>query len=371
MKKEIISDMQGINLAVLFLFGSALVMGTGGDAKSDVWIAIILALFVSAPILMIYARILSRYPGMDLYDILEVVFGKYLGRAFSLPFIWFSFHLGAIVLRNFGEFMNTVGLPETPKMVPIIMFALVCALGVKSGIETLAKCSSHFIVGVFLLLFLLTLFTIPNLKTENLLPIMYNGFKPVLKGAFSAFSFPFGELVIFMMVFDSLKTPGSSYKIYLRSLAIGGLVVLLIATRNIMLLGADTIGSVYFPSYTAISRVNIGNFLQRLEISVSIVFTLSGFIKISICLLAATKGITKLFGFKDYRLLVTPVVLLMVNLADILYGSIMEMFEWAQDIWPYYAFIFQVILPLIIFIAVEVKARFQKKEEPAKSEAQV
>ena len=127
----------------------------------------------------------------------------------------------------------------------------------------------------------------------------------------------------------------------------------------------------YFPSYVAISRVNIGNFLQRLEISVTIVFILSGFIKISICLLAATKGVSKLFGCKDYRFLVTPVGLLMVNLAYLVYDSIMEMFEWAQEIWPYYAFPFQVVLPLIILIAVEVKARLQKRDEQAKNEAQV
>ncbi|HYF82946.1 MAG TPA: endospore germination permease [Clostridia bacterium] len=371
MNKELISDKQGINLTVLFIFGSTLVIGTGGQAKNDMWIAIMLALLISVPILMIYARILSRYPGKDLYDILEEVFGKYLGRIFSLTFIWFSFHLGALVLRNFGEFMNTVGLPETPKIVPIIMFALICALVVKSGIETLAKCSSLFIVGVFSLLFLLAFLTIPDMKSENLLPIMYNGFKPVLQGAFSAFSFPFGELVVLMMVFDSLKTPNSNYKVYLISLVIGGFIVLFIAIRNIMVLGPETIGSVYFPSYTAISRVNIGNFLQRLEITVALVFILSGFIKISICLLAATKGIAKLFGFKDYRILVTPVGLLMVNLAYLIYDSIMEMSEWAQDIWPYYAFPFQVILPLLILIAVEVKAKLQKKAGQAKNEAQV
>ena len=370
MNKELISDRQGINLTILFIFGSSLVMGTGGDAKGDKWIAVLLALFISAPVLMIYARILSRYPGKDLYGILEEVFGKYFGRAFSLVFIWFSFHLGALVLRNFGEFMNTVGLPETPKIVPIIMFALICVLGVKSGIETLAKCSSYFIVGAFSLLFLLSLFTIPNMNSENLFPIMYNGFKPVLQGAFSAFSFPFGEVVVFMMVFDSLKSPGSSYKVYLKALVIGGLVVFFVAMRNVVVLGADTIGSVYFPSYTAISRVNIGNFLQRLEISVAIVFTLSGFIKICICLLAATKGVARLFGYKDYRFLVTPIALLMVNLAYIVYDSIIEMFEWAADIWPYYAFPFQVIFPLIILIAVEIKAWMQNKKDKAKKEAQ-
>lgn len=370
MKKEMISDTQAVSLVTLFIFGSTLVMGTGGQAKTDVWIAVFLSIIISVPVLMMYSRILSRFPGMDLFDILENVFGKYPGKLISVAFIWYSFHLGALVLRNFGEFMNTVGLPETPKLVPIIMFAIICAIGVKCGIETLAKCSSHFLIVVYFLLILLALLTIPNMKAENLLPIMYDGFKPVMQGAFSAFSFPFGELVIFMMVFDSLKSKNSSLKAYLTALALGGFIVLFTTIRNVVVLGTETIGSVYFPSYTAISRVNIGNFLQRLEISVSIVFLLSGFIKISICLLAAAKGVTKLFGFKDYRLLVIPVGLLMVNLAYIVYGDIMEMYEWAVYIYPYYAFPFQVVLPLIILIAVEIKTRLQKKDKQSKKEAQ-
>ncbi len=95
------------------------------------------------------------------------------------------------------------------------------------------------------------------------------------------------------------------------------------------------------------------------------------YIKISICLLAATKGVSKLFGSKDYRFLVTPLGLLMANLSYLIYGNIMEMFEWAQEIWPYYAFPFQVVFPLIILIAVEVKAKLKKGNEQTKEEAQV
>lgn len=363
MNREIISDKQGLNLIVLFIFGSTFVMGPGAQAKNDMWLAVLLAVLLSIPVLMIYSSIMNRYPEMDLFDILQKALGKLPGKLLSLPFIWYSFHLGAIVLRDLGEFMNTVGLPETPKIIPVIMFALICALGVKCGIETLSRCASCFIVGVFFLLVLLTLLTIPNMKLEKLLPVFYGGYKPLLVGAFEAFSFPFGELVVFTMVFDSLKSPKSSCKIFLKALFIGGLILAFVAVRNLTVLGAETNINVYFPSYTAISRVNIGNFLQRLEISVSLVFIISSFIKISICLLAAAKGITKLFGFKDYRVLVVPVSLLMVNVAHIMFDSIMEMFEFSILIYPFYAFPFQVILPLFVLIIIEIKARFGKRDE--------
>lgn len=370
MNKEKISDRQGVNLGILFVFGSTLVMGTAGQAKNDAWISIILSIILTIPVLLMYSRIMYRYPGENLYDILEKVMGKFIGKGFVLLYTWFFFHLGALVLRNFGEFMNTVGLPETPKIVPIIMFSLICVIGVKDGIETLGKCSSYFIILVILSIVIVGSFTIPIIKPDKILPIMANGIKPVLMGTFAAFSFPFGELVIFTTVFDSLEEAVSCSKVYLKTLLLAGAFVVLVSIRNIMVLGTDTLGAVYFPSYSAVSRINIGNFLQRLEIAVTVVFILSGFIKISICLHAATKGFAKLIGYKDYRLFATPIALLMVNLAYLVYDSIMEMFEWAQDIWPYYAFPFQVIFPLILFVAVEGKARLQKKEDSKKEEAQ-
>ncbi len=361
MKKEIISDKQGINITTLFLFGSTLIMGTGGESKNSLWLAIILGLILAVPIVMVYGRISYRYPGRDLYDILQEVFGKITGKALSMIFIWFSFHLGSLVLRNFGEFMSTVGLPETPKIVPIIIFSLVCALGVKYGIEVIAKCSCFFIIIVISLLILFIILTIPNMEPENLLPIMGNGLAPILKGAFSVFTFPFGELVVFLLVFDSLSKPESAMKVYLKALFFGGFFIAFVGLRNVMVIG-ESIDNVYFPSYSAVSRINIGNFIQRLEVSVIIIFILSGFIKISICLLSSAKGLAKLFEFKDYRFLVIPVSLLMINLSDILFDNTMEMSEWSQEVWPYYAFPFQVILPIVILIAIEVKERFKKNK---------
>jgi len=371
MIEEKISDREGITLSVLFVFGSSLVMGSGGQAKNDSWIAVLLAILFSAPVLFMYARILYRHPGKNLYEILEDIFGKYAGKLLSLVFIWFSFHLGSLVLRNFGEFINTVGLPETPAIVPIIVFSLICVLGVKAGIETLARCSSYFITLVMVFTAVIFFFTIPKIDIENLRPVLSNGLKPVLIGAFAAFTFPFCELVIFMGVFDCLKTSKSSYTVYLKALLFGGLVICFISARNVMVLGVESLGNTYFPSYAAVSRVNIGNFIQRLEVVVAIVFILTGFMKISICLLAAAKGISRLTGIKDYRVLVTPVALLMVNFAYIIYDSIMEMFEWAEDIWPYYAFPFQVIFPFFIFAAVEIKAWLQGRKKKAKEEAPV
>jgi spore germination protein KB len=363
LNKEKISDIQGIKMMMLFIFGSALVIGTGGEAERDTWISIAAAILLSFPLYLVYARMLSQFPGKDLFEILELNFGKFFGKLISLLFIWFSFHLGAIVLRNFGEFIINVALPETPITVPIIMFGLLCIWGAKAGIETMAKCSEYFIIIVLFLIVLFGLLSIPIMDIDNILPIMGNGLGKALAGVLSSFTFPFGETVVFLMVFSALQNKKSPNKVYITALLIGGMVVLYVAVRNIMVLGPETIKAVYFPSYSAISRVNIGNFLQRMELAVSIVFILSGFIKIVVCLLAATKGLGRVMGFDDYRILVTPIGLLMINLSYTIYKNIHEMFDWAFKVWPYYALPFQVIIPLLIWIFIELKQRSKNKKK--------
>lgn len=361
MNKEQISGRQAVSMLILFLFGSTHVIGTGDQAKADAWIALILAIVLSIPVMLVYSRVLSAYPGRDFFDILNILFGKALGKAVSIFFIWFPFHLGALVLRNFGEFMTTVGLPDTPKIVPMLMLAMLCALAVKLGIETLAKCAGFFILFVIPMAFISTLLIIPKLNMENILPVLENGYQPVLLGTLSAFTFPFGETVVFTALFSSLQRGKSVYKVYLTGLFIAGFILLFGTVRNILVLGAEELSAVYFSSYSVIERINIGNYLQRLEISVSIIFIFSGFVKISVCILAACKGFAKLFGFSDYRFLVIPVTLLMVNLSYIMYENIMEMFEWAFEIYPIYALLFEVILPLLIFAVLEIKMRRNTK----------
>ncbi|MDF2686386.1 MAG: spore germination protein amino acid permease, partial [Clostridia bacterium] len=113
----------------------------------------------------------------------------------------------------------------------------------------------------------------------------------------------------------------------------------------------------YFPSYQAVSRIKIGEFLQRIEVTVSFVFFIGAFIKSSICLLVAAKGISKLLNLKDYRPIIIQIGLIMIYFAYIVFDSSMEMKYWAVKVYPFFAFPVQVIIPIIIWIIAEIKVR--------------
>lgn len=357
MNKEKISDKQGIALVALFIMGSSLVIGTGSIAGKDTWLAIILAILFSFPMLMVYARVLFVFPEKDLFDILEIVFGEFFGKIISILYIWYAFHLGVMVLRNFGEFINTVALEETPMIIPIIVLAFLCIWGIKNGMEVLGRVGEVALIILIPLIFLTIGLLMPEVELNNIRPILSNGMNPVLKGAFSVFSFPFAETILFSFVFSGLKKKNSPYKVYTLGLLIGGMIIFATAINELLVLGVNEYTTTYFPAHSSVSRIDVGTFLQRLEIIVAISFLGSGFVKICICLLGACNGIAKVFNFHDYRFIVVPIGLLMINLSYFIYDSTMEMGEWAFTTYDYYAFFYQVILPVFIIIFAEFKKK--------------
>ena len=137
MKNEVISERQAIILIILFIIGSSFLLGSGGVAKQDAWLAIIIAILWAIILLLMFSRILSLFPGKDLFDILQILMGKFLGKIISILMIWFAFHDGSLVIRNLSEFTTILVFDDTPVAVPMIFFSILLIWCLKSGIESL------------------------------------------------------------------------------------------------------------------------------------------------------------------------------------------------------------------------------------------
>ncbi len=361
MSREVISDAEGACLIILFISGSTLALPTASAAGSDLWLAILLALIISIPIYMLYSRLLSLYPGKDMFDILQDVFGIFFGKAISLIFVWYAFHLGVLVLREQADYLITLSLPETPMLVPIIIMTFLCILGVKAGIEALGRWSKLFVILNGPIPSIIILLLIPEMELTNIVPILFNGVRPLIHGVFEALVVPFGDVAIFLMVFFALKSKKSSYKVFIWGLLFGGILIFGVSLAEILILGDDLYLSTYYPNHSVASKVSTVEILHRLEVIAIVATITSTFLKATICLLAACNGIAKIFGFKDYRFIVVPVALLMCNFSYFIYDSLMEKVKWTKEVAVYYFFPFEVIVPIIILIIVEMrKGRLNK-----------
>lgn len=361
MNKETISSGQAVSMLIIFLIGSATLFIMGLEAKMDIWLAILVAIVESTIILCIYARILSILPESNFFETLEKLLGKPITIILVFLLTWFAFDLANIVLTNYGFFVETVGLTETPIIIIYLSMMLTCAIAVKSGLETLGRWSSIFMI----LIIGFALMTIPLMIGEadikNIQPTLYNGLGPIFKGAFGVVAFPFAETVIFLLVFPAFKKGSSKYKIFLKGLYIAGAMLLVTSTLNVMVLGASYAETVAYPSYLVLSIIKVSTFINRLEVLAAAVFCMAVFMKISIILLAACKGISYLCKAKNYRTLVFPVALMIVNFSIFSFDGVVQFQKWTFKVFPYYTGVFTLVIPFIIFVLVEVRYRILTK----------
>ncbi|MEK3688666.1 GerAB/ArcD/ProY family transporter [Paenibacillus sp. FSL R10-2736] len=357
MSKEIIPAGQSISIAVLFISGSSLFMGTSGQSGNSSWIAIIFAISLAVPLMLIYARLHVLFPGKDLYDMLIAVFGAVFGRVLSCLYIWYALHLGALVLRNFGEFSKTVALTSTPMIAPMLMIGLLCIWVVNAGMEVLGRSAKFLLLFSFIVIVLIQLLSVPKFEYHHMKPLLDSGWGPVFADTAGSFTFPFAEIVIFLGAFNVLPAKGSATRVLVSGSLIAGIIIIFVTLRNLLVLGPDILSSLYFPSYVAVSRINIGDFLTRIEGSAAIVFVTALFIKVSLCLYVTCNGVSKLFKLKSYRSVVLQMGLIMVYLSDFIYKDIMEMQYFAYHIYKVYALPFQVVIPIMLWIAAEILSR--------------
>ncbi len=359
---EIISDRQGIYMIAMFITGSFMVMSIGDETRQDIWIVILMAMAISIPIILIYSFLLKLHPGKNLFEIFIDTYGKIAGKIFCLLYCWYAFHLGALVIRNFSEFVSTISFPETPQPVIAVFIGLLCIWIVKAGIEVMGRWSSFVFPLVAINIAITVALSAINADMINLRPVLYNGIKTILPGTFTVFAFPFAESIIFTMIFDSLKDIKKCFRVMLIGTLIGCIFMLLITVRNIAVLGVEYSIDLYFPSYVAVRTINIGEIVQRFEVVVAITFILGGFVKISTCLYAAVKGFSKILNIDNYRPVSAPIGFLMMNLSCMLYSSLSEMFDWAINIYQYYALPFQVIIPIVTLIVAKIKVGLKNKK---------
>lgn len=360
MNKEVISIKQGIFIIILFLTGSTSIFVTGLDAKKDSWLAIILAFFMVLPMILIFARLHALFPCKDLFGIIRICFGKFIGNIIIIIFTLYFFYWTSDVLNNYGFFIWTNSLTDTPKIIIVISFGFFCIWSIKEGIEVLGRSAAFLVIISIASILIAVLLLIPEMNFNNIRPVFHDGAKPVLKGAYSVFTQPFVQTIAFTAAFTNLKGKKSSYKVYFIGLLIGGILTLMVSVTNILVVGAKNATNMYYPSYVSVSRINIYGFLQRLEVIIALVFILGGFIKISILLLCTCKGITRIFDYKDYRFIIIPISLLIINVAYFQYDNVQHYFTFNSEIWASYFLPFHIILPIIIWIVAEIKNKKNK-----------
>lgn len=355
MQEESITQQQASCILVMFIFGSTLVFGVGTEVRQDIWISLLLTVAMIIPAVLIYARIIRLFPGKNLFELLEELFGNVFGKVLTCIFVWYAVHLAASVLRNFTDFIQVTSLPETPQLpVAVLLLAVIVYLS-KRGMEVFGKWALVTFIIICVIVPITYVLSVPSMKWSNLLPILDNEWGDILTSSYQQFSLPFGEIVMFLGVANSLGRENSPYKAYLYGILCAGAISIITLLRNIAVLGPAMMESVYYPAFVAGKIINPSEFFARMESVIAMNYLFAGITKISLCIFVAAKGMARLFNIQGYKMLLIPVCLLCLMFSLISYDSATHLFDFVKYYYPVYAIPFQILIPLLIWITAEIK----------------
>jgi spore germination protein KB len=365
MEKENISLSQLLTLLINFLLGSAIVVGVGGEAKNDAWLAILLGGLIGMVIIALVHFFVYRFPDKNMFQVFEFCIGRKITIVCTLMYIIYYLYLSSRVIRDFGELMATAILPNTPIEMMSLTFCLLMGYIMYLGFEVLARTSEVFtpyIFGFFLLLAIF-LFASGSVEFNQIQPILGEGIKPVIKTAFTKLAFfPFGEMIAFSVIYASLTNKKYSLRV---SIVGVGLATLLLSTSSLLMivsLGVDSVSRSNFPLLSTARVVSIGNFIERIDALVVFIIMLGVFIKGSLFFYAGLKGLEYIFNL-PYRYFALPVSMIISLFSILVSVDFADHIQEGIKMVPYYLhFPFQVVLPFILFLLVMWKQRRSKSK---------
>ncbi|NWQ41339.1 endospore germination permease [Bacillus sp. EB106-08-02-XG196] len=365
MEKENISLSQLLTLLINFLLGSAIVVGVGGDAKNDSWIAILLGGLIGIVIISLVHFFVLRFPDKNIYQVFEFCIGRKITIVCTLMYIIYFLYISSRVIRDFGELMATAILPNTPIEMMSLTFCLLMGYIMYLGIEVLARTSEIFnpyLLGFFLLLAIF-LFASGSVQLTQIQPILGEGMKPVIKTAFTQLVFfPFGEIIAFSVIYASLTNKKYSLRVSIAGVGLASLILSVSALLMIVSLGVDSVARSNFPLLSTARLVSIGNFIERIDALVVFMIMLGVFIKGSMFFYAGLKGLEFIFNL-PYRYFALPVSMIISLFSILVSVDFADHIQEGIKMVPYYLhFPFQVILPFLLFLLVMWKQRRSKSK---------
>lgn len=351
-QQEKISVTQFMVITILFTIGSAILVipsSLAAESKQDAPIAVILAIGLGMFLIMLYNTLVSFHPEMSLVQIIEHLLGRWIGSIISFTIVFFLFYNASALLTYIGNFVTTQLMPETPIESIIILFIMVVVMGIRYGLEVIAR-SAEILWFWFLLLFILLVISItPQIDSKNIQPVFEADVKSIIKSIIDFLSFTFIPLITLLMIFPvHVNQWKSARKAFMIGSLIGGIILFIIVLLSILVLGSDQTARQLYPSYLIAKKINIGNFIQRIEVIIAVMWFISLYLKMMLYLYGSIIAFAQLLKIKNYRPLTLPFGIIMIPATLVFHPDVVHLQTFDTKTWPPYGLTYGLFLPLLL-----------------------
>ncbi|MBT2288458.1 endospore germination permease [Paenibacillus albidus] len=360
LENDRLSTSQMITLGLFTLIGDmALIypsVMTAG-AHEDAWIAGLISLPLGLAIVKLMISTANIDSTKTIIELSLQVLGKWVGGAVGLSYLFFFLIAASTYIREIEDFMGTQIYEGTPSGVIGFMAVVLLVYGVRLGLETLGRAAQIFFpfFAVFLICLIVLLF--PDVRMERLYPMLNTPFPDMLHTIMYGVFYPFGELCVFFMVYPYAQKQSNTNRDIFIFLLIGGIGLNLILFLSLTVLGVYFSEHNFYAAYILAQRINIGNFLQRIEAFMATAWIISTYFKTALYFYALVLGTAQLLKLKSYRSLIFPAAFMIYGLSHLISKDIIFYVKEIPAYWVDWNFTYAFVFPLLLLIVYHIRKR--------------
>lgn len=248
-----------VNRIILNLPFSIIEVTKSGSPINLIYIGII-GLFI----VIIINNLLKKFPSSDIVDVSEYLGGNFLKIFISIVYIAFLFLSLYITLAEFSNLLEIIYFKKSPKIFILMFFILSILIANLTGFRSIIKTICA-IVPFTILSILITFFgATDDFEIYNFTPLLGDGvYQIFVVGLQNLFSFSIINLFIFFK--PLLKNTYEFSKVTISSYIIAWvlLFITIISLINAFPITQDTNAINYL--YLLSKKLNLGNFIQRID----------------------------------------------------------------------------------------------------------
>jgi len=364
-----ISSHQLFALVANFTVGTTIIAassGVAGLSKQDAWISALITPVVGLPFVWMYYYLGKLYPGKTLVEMICSAFGKWVGWIISAAFVLFVCFLDASqVITYIGDFVKTEYMTETPLYALNLLMVIGLAIGLLYGLEAISRSAEIFIYIATVIVVLSVLLNLPNIKFDNLLPVLENGITPVLKGTLNLSSYMTWPLIVINMVYPAnCDNTNKSRNSLFFGYVFGAGVNFICTIMSILVLGSTITARSQYPTYLLAKEIDISS-ITRIEGVVALAWILTEFVKTLLYFYAGAVGISQLLKLKDYKKVVLPLSLILLVFSGVVYPDFAYQTKWDSTTWIPFIGSFGAFLPILLIIVsiININSKYIKNLE--------
>lgn len=334
---------------ILFSDINIFVKGSGSAA----YLEAICCSLASIGIFLLISFFFKKSKCADLFDAIEFAFGKYAKIVLGTLFLILILSYTALVLKLYTDAILTIAYPNSPAFYIMLFIIVTMIFSAYAGIGTITKFSSVCIVSMLTLLVILYILVAKKIDVSNIFPLLGGGVTKILSGARNLFMY--NEILFLFFLASFLEKRDDATKIGIKALVYSSIIIVVSTLLYTLCIPYPASKLFNMPILQLASSTDLSFFLQRTEGIFFLLWIYSSFLYLGSNFYFSLYTFKKTFDSSDIKALIPSFIVIVFSATWFFKNT--AIIENYYIIFTSVFAVFSFLLPLVVYIAENVKRR--------------